>query len=55
MKLSEKYMELRGNFHISFMGAGNQDMITVENMMENLLLDFDIKGFPYISTVDGGY
>jgi len=27
----------------------------VQNMIENLLIDFNSKGFPYISVVQGGY
>jgi len=31
------------------------DIDVVQNMMENILIDLNIKGFPYVSIVDGGF
>lgn len=33
----------------------DDDIDVVQNMMENILIDLNIKGFPFVSIVDGGF
>ena len=65
----DQFLEVRGLIHICLMGstgfktssfdikqgALNGEDCIVQEMIENLLQAFLIKGFPYISVVDGGY
>lgn len=65
----DQFIEMRGIVHICLLGskefkASNyeleeanleEEQDIVQNMTENLLQAFLMKGFPYISLIDGGY
>lgn len=69
-EIPDRFISIRGSYHIVLMGSGpfrvtnftldyieqeDEEIDVVQNMMENLLLDFQRKGFPYISVVEGGF
>ena len=69
-EIPDRFISIRGSYHIVLMGSRafkatnftldyveqvEVDIDIVQNMMENLLLDFQRKGFPYISIVQGGF
>jgi hypothetical protein len=45
------------NFELSIIEEDEEEVEIdiVQNMMENLLIDLNIKGFPFVSIVDGGF
>lgn len=68
LNFPDKFVPMRNIFHFCLMGSNeysgqNFDLTTydkpsndlVQNMLENLLQVFLMKGFPYISVLDGGY
>jgi len=69
-EIPDRFISIRGSYHIVLLGSGpfrasnftldyieqaEEEVDVVQNMMENLLLDFQRKGFPYVSIVQGGF
>jgi hypothetical protein len=67
-EIPDSFFNIRRVFHIGLLGYrkfrnstfdlseyDENQIDVVQNMLENLLIDFNNKGFPYISIVDGGY
>jgi len=69
MDFPDQFIEMRGLVHICLLGTKefkassfdlqeanlDEEQDIVQNMTENLLQAFLMKGFPYISLVDGGF
>lgn len=65
-ELLDQFLDLKDNVHIALMGTRGfkvsnyeldteDDVDSCQTMMVKLLQDFYIKGFPYVSVVEGGY
>ena len=65
-ELLDQFLELKDNVHIALMGTREfkvsnyeldveDDVDPCQTMLVKLLQDFYVKGFPYISVVQGGY
>ena len=68
LDFSDQFVSMRGLYHFCFMGSrsysgtnfnlaisNTSENDIVQNMVENLLQSFLLKGFPYLSLLDGGY
>lgn len=69
LEFPDQFIPMRGIFHFCLMGSlptagvdfnlsikeNEEEADFVQNMVENLLQAFLVKGFPYLSTLEGGF